>query len=241
MFSLEHFIWIGICVLMVGGLLWLSLRGRWSRRKASTVMAVIAAASELCKIFTHIQPAAGGGGVVEPGALPLHLCSILIFLVFFCAVSRDERRVGMVASFCTPIAIWGGVLAILMATSGVDFTEPYAYQCFLYHAGLVWWAVHMICMGQVELGRAAYVRNLGVLAGLLVVMLWVNSALSVYDTNFFYVVRPPVKGLPLLNLDHGWYVYFITLVVLGLTALTSVHLPAMLRQRRGRTEKVGGK
>lgn len=234
MFSTEHFIWIGICILMVGVLLALSLKGRWSRQRAARVMAVIAGASELCKIFTHIQEAEGGGGVLEPGALPLHLCSILIFLIFFCAVSRDEEKAGMVAAFCTPIGIWGGVLAIVMATSGVDFLKPYAYQCFLYHAGLVWWAVHMICAKQVELGRRAYARNLVTLAGLLFVMLWVNSILSVYDTNFFYVVRPPVEGLPLLNLDNGWYVYFATLVGLGLLALTVVHLPAMLRERKTR-------
>lgn len=232
MFSTAHFIWIGICVLMVAGLLAASLKGKWSRRKASRVMAVIALGSELCKIFTHIQGASGGGGVLEPGALPLHLCSILIFLIFFCAVSKDEEKVGMVAAFCTPIGIWGGVLAIVMATSGVDFLKPYAYQCFLYHAGLIWWVVHMICSKQVELGRRAYVRNLVTLAGLLFVMLWVNSILSVYDTNFFYVARPPVEGLPLLNLDNGWYVYFATLVGLGLIALTVVHLPAMLREQR---------
>ena len=233
MFTTKHFIWLGICVLMIGGLLWLSVGGRWSRRKASRVMAAMAAVSELSKIFTHIQPpVAGGGGVVEPNALPLHLCSMLIFLVFFCAFSRNDRRVGMVASFCTPVAIWGGVLANMMATSGVDFTDPNSYQCFLFHAALIWWALHMICMGQVDLGRRAYVRNLAALSGLAVVMLWVNSALSVYDTNFFFVVRPPVEGLPLLNLDHGWHVYFLTVVGIGLVALTSVHLPTMLRERR---------
>ena len=56
MFTTKHFIWLGICVLMIGGLLWLSVGGRWSRRKASRVMAAMAAVSELSKIFTHIQP-----------------------------------------------------------------------------------------------------------------------------------------------------------------------------------------
>ena len=74
------------------------------------------------------------------------------------------------------------------------------------------------------------------LSGLAVVMLWVNSALRVYDTNFFFVVRPPVEGLALLNLDHGWHVYFLTVVGIGLVALTSVHRPTMLRERRSHSK-----
>ncbi len=119
-----------------------------------------------------------------------------------------------------------------MATSGTDFTQPFAYQCFVYHAGLLWWALYLICTKQVDLGKKAYLQNLAVLGSLLFVMLWINSALSVYDTNFFYVVRPPVEGLPLLNLDNGWMVYFLTIVCLGLVGVTIVHLPAMLRERK---------
>ncbi len=232
MFSAEHFIWMGICAVIIGVLLGLAFRYKFSRRTATWVMAATAAASELCKIFTHIQEAEGGGGVLEPDSLPLHLCSILIFLIFYCAFSKNEERVAQITSFCMPVGIWGGVLAILMATSGVNFAKPYAYQCFVYHGVLLWWAVYLIASKQVELGRKAYLTNLAVLGCLVFVMLWVNSALSVYDTNFFYVVRPPVDGLPLLNLDNGWMAYFLTLVGLGLVGVTLVHLPAMLKERK---------
>ena len=67
---------------------------------------------------------------------------------------------------------------------------------------------------------------------MLFVMIWVNSALSAYDTNFWYVVRPPTKNLPLLNLDNGWLCYFLTLVGIGLFALTVTHLPVMLKERK---------
>jgi hypothetical protein len=73
---------------------------------------------------------------------------------------------------------------------------------------------------------------MALLGGMLYLMIWVNSALSVYDTNFWYVVRPPVEGLPLLNLDNGWYAYFLTIQCIGLIALTIVHLPAIIRERK---------
>lgn len=232
MFTTNHFIWMGICAVFIGLLLLISLKRKFSCRTAARVMAVIAAASELCKIFTHMQEAPGGGCVLEPASLPLHLCSILIFLVFFCALSENEALVRKVTSFCVPVAIWGGALAILMATSGVNFAKPYAYQCFLYHAGLLWWALHLLCTKQVDLGLKAYLRNLKVLSCMLFVMIWVNSALSAYDTNFWYVVRPPAKGLPLLNLNNGWLCYFLTLVGIGLFAITVTHLPAICKERK---------
>ncbi len=232
MFSTEHFIWMGICAAMIAALLFISLKFRFSYKTAARIMAVIALASELCKIFTHIEEPEAGGGVLGPEYLPLHLCSILIFLIFYCAFSDNEKWVKRITSFALPICLWGGVLAILMATSGVNFAKPFAYQCFIYHAGLLWWGIYLLITKQVELGRKAYLTNVSVLSCLLFVMLWINSALSAYDTNFFYVVRPPAEGLPLLNLDNGWYVYFLTLVGLGLVGVTLVHLPAMLRERK---------
>ncbi len=232
MFTTEHFIWMGICAAFIGVLLFVSLKWKFSYKTSARIMAVIALASELCKIFTHIEDAEGGGGVLEPGALPLHLCSILIFLIFFCALSDNQKWVSRVTSFALPIGIWGGVLAILMATSGTDFLKPYAYQCFLYHAGILWWALYLLFTKQAELGKKAYIQNITVLLVLLFVMIWLNSILSVYDTNFFYVVRPPADGLPLLNLDNGWYAYFLALVGIGFAAVTLVHLPAMLLERR---------
>lgn len=232
MFTTNHFIWIGICAVFIGVLLLISLKYRFSRQTAARMMAFIAVASELCKIFTHMEEAPGGGSVLEPASLPLHLCSILIFLIFFCAFSKNETLVEKVTSFCVPVAIWGGALAILMATSGVNFAKPYAYQCFLYHAGLLWWALHLLCSKQVDLGLKAYLQNLNILSCMLFVMIWVNSALSVYNTNFWYVVRPPADGLPLLNLDNGWLCYFLTLVAIGLFAVTVTHLPAICKERK---------
>lgn len=223
---------MGICAVFIGVLLFLSLKFKFSYKTAARIMAVISVLSELCKIFTHIEEPKGGGGVLGPEFLPLHLCSILIFLIFYCALSKNESRVKQVTSFCLPVCIWGGLLAILMATSGVNFAKPFAYQCFIYHAALVWWALYLLCTKHVDLGCKAYGRNLAVLSCMLFVMIWVNSALSEYNTNFWYVVRPPVKGLPLLNLDNGWFAYFCTLVVIGLFAVTVTHLPAMIKERR---------
>lgn len=82
------------------------------------------------------------------------------------------------------------------------------------------------------MGKQAWLRNMGIPACLVVVMLWINSALAVYDTNFFYLVRPPMEDLPLLNLENGWMAYFLTIVALGITLVSLVHLPFLLKERK---------
>ena len=66
------------------------------------------------------------------------------------------------------------------------------------------------------------------------IMIYVNGALFSYSTNFMFLTRPPLDGLPVLNLDHGWYAYFATLILLAVGLMALVHLPFILREKRER-------
>ena len=43
-----------------------------------------------------------------------------------------------------------------------------------------------------------------------------------------------MAGLPVLNLDHGWYVYFLTLMGLGAVLVSGFQLPFILHERRAK-------
>ena len=234
MFTPNHFIWMGICAAIVGILLFISLKFKLKKRTAVWIMVDFSIVSELLKMFTRIHPrydetGAVIGGVLSPSALPLHLCSIFIFVFFYLALQKNEEREKKVVSFFVPIGLVGASCAILVATSGVSFQETGPYQCFIYHSAMVYLALYYIVTHQVDLGLKAYLRNLAVFLCLVLVMIWVNSALSYYETNFFFVVEPPAKGLPFLNMDKGWYVYFLRLVLCGFLGETVVCLPYILR------------
>ncbi len=241
MFGTEHLIWIGICVVMITALTVVSVKCKFSFKISALIMAAIALCSELSKIFTHMEFANGkdvsDGMVIEGTALPLHLCSILIFVFFYLPFAKNEKLKSFLVSFTVPISIIGGILAILIATSGTDFAKPFAYQCFIYHAGIVWFALYLLFTKQVKLGLKQYLSNAVTLGSLAIIMIWVNGMLADFETNFFFVVKPPKDGLPLLNLNNGWYAYFATVVVLGLTLLTLVHLPAIIREVRAKKKK----
>ncbi len=241
MFTSEHFLWIGICIFLISVLTYVSLRMKFPFRTATIIMAVVAFVSETTKILTHMEFVNGKnfsrGMVLDAGALPLHLCSLLIFAFFYLPFAKDGRLKRFIVSLTVPVGLIGSLLAILMATSGTKFSAPEPYQCFIYHAVLTWFAIYLVATKQVELGKRAWLTNLLTLLALTVSMIWVNSLLQVYDTNFWYVVRPPVKGLPLLNLERGWYAYFGTLLLLGLLCLTAVHLPFMIKEKRKKQER----
>ena len=232
MFTTEHFIWMGICIAFVAVLTFISVKFKFSFRTSAVIIALIALASEVSKIISHMEPVNGAdasdGMVIEATALPLHLCSLLIFAFFYLPFCKKEGVKKYLISITVPVGLVGSLLAILMATSGTDFLSPNAYQCFVYHAAMIWFVMYLMITRQAELGVSAWLKNLLTLFSLSMLMIWVNGALQVYDTNFLYVVRPPVDGLPLLNLNNGWYAYFGTVLLCGFVGVTAVHLPYII-------------
>ena len=239
MFTTNHFIWLGICVVLIAALLFVTLKFKLNKKQAILIMVIISLASELLKIFTHIELEYKESGelyrgFIEPSALPLHLCSIFIFVYIFLLFTKNEELEQKIISFFVPIGLFGALLAILMATSGTNFKAPYAYQCFAYHSGMIYLALYFMITKQVDLGLKAYLRNLIVLFSLAIIMIWINGALSAYNTNFFFVCRPPADGLPILNLKHGWFVYFLSLCMCGIVIETLVSLPYIIKEIKAR-------
>jgi uncharacterized membrane protein YwaF len=87
------------------------------------------------------------------------------------------------------------------------------------------------------MGVKAWRRNLLMVGLMGICGMYVNGALFGYGTNFFFLTRPPMEGLPYLNLDHGWGVYFIHLASLAVILVTGLHLPFMLAERKRRQNK----
>ena len=231
MFTLSHFIWLFCSAAVITELLIFAKKTDMQPRTASFIMAGIAFVSEFVKMMSSMEPVAGDDGMVlDPGALPFHLCSLMVFVVLYIAFSGNEKVKAALIRFLVPVGIAGAAAAMLIPTSGVDFADIDAWQCFVYHAGLIWYALYFVVTRRVDLGLRTYLRNVATLAALALIMIYVNGALSVYNTNFMYVVRPPMSGLPILNLDHGWYAYFAGLSALGLVLMTVVHLPGMIAE-----------
>ncbi len=232
MFTANHFIWLAGCAVVIAVGAELAVRKKISRRTACAIMSAICVLSESVKIMNRMEPSPFGGYALDPAALPFHLCSIQIFIVFYMTFAKDGPTKDKVASFSVPAALLGGFMALIIPVDGVEFWNSEAWQGFGYHSGLVWLAIYFLRTRQVDLGWKAYGRNLLLLAGLAVVMIYVNGAFFAYGTNFLFVTRPPMDGLPILNLDHGWGVYFLSLCGVAVALMTLLHLPFLIAERR---------
>lgn len=236
MFSAKHFIWIGLCIVFVLFLTLFAKRKKFSLRLAGAVMTAICAVSEVSKIMSDMIASSEGGRVLDPKSLPFHLCSLMIFGVLYITFGKEGKVKQAVVDFVAVAGTLGSICAILIPTNGVDFAKILAYQCFVYHAGLLWFSIYLIVSGHARLGTRAFGRNMLILLSLVFSMIYINSALSVYGTNFMYLVRPPMENLPFLNLDHGWYVYFLHLLSLGILIITLFHLPFLLCEKKSKKQ-----
>ena len=236
MFSAKHFIWIGLCAVFVFLFTLLARRKKFSLKLAGAVMTAICAVSEVSKIMSDMVESPEGGRFLDPQSLPFHLCSLMIFAVLYITFGKEGKVKQAVVDFVAVAGTLGSICAILIPTNGVDFAKILAYQCFVYHAGLLWFSIYLIASGHARLGARAFGRNMLILLSLIFLMIYINSVLSVYDTNFMYLVRPPMENLPFLNLDHGWYVYFLHLLSLGILIITLFHLPFLLREKKSKKQ-----
>ncbi len=240
MFSLNHFIWIGLTAVFILGLFCFV---RHKKAEFSFVLSIlwgICIISELTKMLSNMIPTGYNGGcVLDPGDLPFHLCSIQLFLIFTLKffVKKQETREKMLG-FMVPTMLLGGIAAIMIPTVGVEFVKPHVYEYFLFHGAIIFFALYVLKKRLVTWSWKVLGRNLCYAGLAAYVVSLLNSILSTGfpEVNFMFLVRPPMEGLPVLNLDHGWFVYVISLVSLAVVLLAAFHGVVIWAQNRSRCE-----
>ncbi len=166
------------------------------------------------------------GTYLHPRRLPFHLCSIQIFFAFAIKFFiKNDKTKDLLLSFMCPTMIIGGLLAIFIPTEGVKFTNIQTYEYFIYHAVIIYFGIYLLISKKITITFKTMFNNYIFLLVMLVFGIWINSLLSNYATNFLYLARPPMEGLPLLNLNNGWYAYFLALLGIGVTVMLIFHLP----------------
>ena len=185
MFTLKHFIWIGICIIFIVVMLILSKKLKFSLKTASLIMSIICILSEVSKMMSDMQENEYGGMSLSPRSLPFHLCSLMIFVVFYIYLAKDSKLKQTLINFLSVIGTIGSFMAIMIPTNGVLFNEIGPYQCFVFHAGLMWFSIYLLMSKNAKLNLKVYITNISILAVLAFLMIYINGALSAYGTNFF--------------------------------------------------------
>jgi uncharacterized membrane protein YwaF len=239
MFSTTHFIWLAISVVLITSLVFLQHKFKLSFNFVINTMLIISVLSEVIKISCNMIPSphTEGGKYLDPGDLPFHLCSIQIFLLFGLKFFvKTEKTRQLLLGFMAPTMLLGAIIALFVPTVGAGFNKLQVYQYFIFHCFLIFFSIYIIKEKLVDWKLKTYFYNLALLGCITLIALWLNSFLSVAAevpgafrrANFMYLTFPPMEGLPLLNLNNGWYVYFLTLIILVIVLVGIFHLAVTL-------------
>ncbi len=232
MFSLGHFIWLGVLALAIITALVLLKRFNVSCSLVGKVSMVIAIIGKLVHLILSMKETSDGGMVINQTQLDFHLCSIQVYLMITCHLLKDQNKVKAIKGFMAPTMAIGALMALLIPTEGVDPAVPRVWQYMIIHGNLVFYGFYLMLVEKTDLGLKTYVRNLIAFSGFAMLGYVMNSILEAYNTNFLYLRKPPMENLPILNLNNGYFVYIISLIFIAVLLLTLVHLPFMLKKNK---------
>ena len=253
MFSVQHFIWLGICAVFIAAIVALYRKKRPTMIQVLNSALVMCLLSEVCKIFSTIQmvPSANGELLLPYlplNHLPLHFCSILILIIAYARFTKKEENREMTLAFIYATGIIGAFMALMMPsvfttsiTVDQAFTSLMAYQFFLYHAMLIALGI-IIGMSDAVRWRKEHYRNTLLTVYLMAfVSVYLNSVFAspVYEdgelvsvdfwTNFFFTYQNPL-GIRLTAIWQ-WYVYLLIIAVLAALFLFLVYLPVLRKKK----------
>ena len=236
MFTTNHFIFLGIALLIIFGYLFIQKKFNFSYKTNLIALFCVCVASELIKIMVNMETTSEGTYLTQ-ASLPFHLCSIQIFFVIYLLFfNKNENTKNALLEFMFPSMCIGAGIALFIPTVGVSFKRAIVYQFFIYHSYIIAFAINLVRTKTIRITWKTLIRNLGILFGLTIFAIYFNSITQDHGSNFMYLARPPMKNLPFLNLNQGWYMYFVKLLVTAITLMFIFHLPFILIENKKRKQ-----
>ncbi len=258
MFTLYHFVWLGISVPVIVTALMLLLKYRPPMKKVLSVACICCIFSELFKIFGVLQMVPDQSGqsmhlYLEMQNLPLHLCSLQIIAIYCARFMKEGKARDALLGFMYPTCTAGAFFALLLpsifdkSTTAMDaFVSTHPYEYFLYHSMLIVLGLYIFLSKQVDLQPRHCLTTFGMLGATALFSIYTNSMFShavytngdlvsvEYTPNFFFVFETPI-GIELTEMWH-WYVYLAILLTLASLLIVGFYIPVFRRAKKARAE-----
>lgn len=220
LFGKLHLIWLLVFVLMaVGCSIWYRKLGQDSRRRWRRIVAALMIADELFKIIVLVI-----GHNYNFTYLPLHLCSINIFLILWHAI-KPNRLLG---NFLYTVCIPGAMAALLFPSwSSLPITSGMHIHSFTVHILLALYPIVLTAAGEIRPTLRQLPLCLGLLAVLAAFAYGVNVLL---DTNFMFLMYAE-EGNPLAWFGANWGSHLLGFPVIMAGVILVMYLPIVLCRR----------
>lgn len=154
--------------------------------------------------------------------LPLHLCSVLVWIGGFALLTRNFR----VYEFLYLMGVGGAIQALLTPDVGIyGFPHFRYFQTFISHGSIM---IAGIYMTTVEGLRPTW-RSLGrVFIGMNIYLVVVFIINSIIGSNYLFIMHPP-ETPSLIDMLGPWPWYIIPLELIGLATCLILYLPFAIK------------
>jgi hypothetical integral membrane protein (TIGR02206 family) len=219
--GIAHFVALFGIVLLNFYLLRYKAKSDSDRAKIRWTMAIVLWVNEL---GWHIWNASVGQWNVQT-MLPLHVCSVLVWLGGVMLVTKNYT----IYEFAYFMGIGGALQALLTPDLGIyGFPHYRFYQTFISHGLIVTSAVYMTVVegfrptwksfGRIFVGMNIY----------LVFVFFINQAIG---SNYMFVAHKP-ETASLLDALPAWPWYILWLEAIGLLTCLLLYIPFMIKDLR---------
>ncbi len=260
MFTLYHFVWLGISVPVIILALLFLLKYRPPLKNVLSVACICCIFSELAKIFGVLQMVPDQSGqsmhlYLQMQNLPLHLCSLQIIAIYCARFMKEGKARDTLLGFMYPTCVAGAFFALLLpsifdasSTAADAFLSTHPYEYFLYHSMLIVLGLYIFLSKQANLQPRHCLTTFGMLGALALFSIYTNSIFShavyengelvsvEYTPNFFFVFETPI-GIELTEMWH-WYLYLAILLGLASLLIVCFYIPVFRRAKKAKCEEI---
>lgn len=224
LFGTPHLIALGILVLMNGALLYFGQR--FPQRWRLPFRYGLAALLLVDEALWHWWNWSIGQWSIQT-MLPLHLCSVFVFLSAFMLITRSYA----IYEFAYFLGIAGALQAILTPDAGIyGFPHFRFFQVIISHGSIVTAAIYMTA---VEKYRPTVKSLLRVFVWANVYMLVVGGINAAIGSNYLFIARKPATA-SVLDVMPPWPWYILGIELIGMVMTLLLYLPFAIQDWRAK-------
>lgn len=248
MFSAYHIAWMVISVLVIAFTLRYLLKNKVPLNKLLWFAFYAGIVVELIKVFSLVQMVPNIDKTmyfpyIETQHIPLNVCSLQKFFIIYVLFTKNKQGRENVLAFMYPTGLIGALIALVVPAGATiewtllgAFTNPQAYQFFLYHALLVIIGAYIPLSGELQIQKKHFVSSIAMLLVLAIGSMYLNSGFATatyeaekvvrvdYTPNYLFTYKPPISSIKLTEVWH-WYLYVLVLTVLALSVIFALYMP----------------
>ena len=227
LFGTVHWMWLSIFVVVtVFCCLWYPKLWSAGKRRWKTWVVALLLVDELSKFAVLLITRR-----CLWGYLPLHLCSINLFLILWHRVSPSA----LLGNFLYAVCIPGALAALLFpAWSALPLVNALHIHSFTAHILLALYPIVLTVAGEIQPDIRKLPLSVLFLFGLAAMVYVLNLLLN---TNFMFLMYAP-PGNPLYWFEQHWGNHLYGFPVIAVGVLTIMYLPVVLRNKSKKIPKI---